>query len=287
MHTVRQMLMSTAQNDLTDHQKRGILLAHEKILKPSTIEQIVRWDASRISDDRVSLLMGQQSTEIRSLERGGLVSTAARAGVMIHKLDDKKWGAVLAQTNLYQVQGSNIKESASNLKREFGDKSNALNEDVERALDSLIETLPRDDDSVPDMNLYILDSSGEDGGVQLTRSVFPFEGKLLTQAEAAQVVMKTITQSIEDRMEIEKNAEVQALYVVDLLSVEDLEEVADQITPADPLPDQVFARIEELSESLQTKLKEAQQEFEQSRDVQMDPEERERKKPVRRNWPPS
>ena len=86
----------------------------------------MKWDAHRITENRVFALMGQQSTEIRSLDKGGVVSTAARAGVMVHKLGEKRWGAVLAHATQYQVEGTNIRNSLVNLKGEFGVKSSAL-----------------------------------------------------------------------------------------------------------------------------------------------------------------
>merc|ERR1712023_134279 len=98
---VREYLLSIKQNSLTEHQKRGLLLAYRQITKPEVVEEICNWDASLITAERIALFMGQDSKEIRAIEKGGLVSTAMRAGVVVHKLENGRWNAVMSQTTIF------------------------------------------------------------------------------------------------------------------------------------------------------------------------------------------
>ena len=273
LHKVRQMLLQVKENDLTDHQKRGLLVSFERLSQPAVSEAVAKWDGARINEERVSALLGQDTREIRSLDKGGVVSSAARAGIMIHKLGEKKWSVVLAHANQIVMEGTGMKSSAINLRKDFQVKNDSFGEEMMRALDSLIESLPDDDSSIPDLNLFIMDSAGNDGGLQLTRSAVPFEGRMVSKAEAAALVMNTVTTSIQKKNEIEESAEIQAHFVADLLSAEDLEVVAREVTPDSPIFEQIWDRLEELPDDVQNRLKEVRESYIASQDEMMDPEE--------------
>ena len=273
LNRVRELLLAIKQNNLTDHQKRGLLLAHHRITKPEVIEEIVKWDAGMITSERVALFMGQESIEIRSIERGGIVSSAMRGGVVLHRLADGKWNAVLAQTTVHRIQGETGKKTMVNLREEYAQKGGTYHAEMLKALDRLIENLPDDDESLANLDMFVLGSSGQDGGLELVRDYVPFQGELVTPAEATQMVVDKITQSLKNRFEVEATSEAVGQFLGDILHVDEIEDLVADMKFSDPLFEQIYDRIEELSEETQERLRELKANADQSTDDPMGQDE--------------